>query len=201
MFGLNYKNVIDPFLRGLRAQILEISSLKAGEKALDVCCGSGAQAVAYAEKGICATGVDLDKSMIELAESYPKDGDCPPSFIEADASDLPFEDGSFDCASITLAIHDKDTKLRNAIISEMKRVVKKNGLLLFADFSCPLPKNIYGLSVKVIERIAGGEHYRNFREYMQENGLPAVLAENDLVINKEHLHRTGIILIAEVKNI
>lgn len=200
MFGLNYRNVIDPFLKSLRIQVSEFSSLKNGDKAIDVCCGSGTQAEAYSAKGVCTTGIDLDETMINLARKHSKGLMRPPEFILADARNLPYKDASFDYASISLAIHDKDRKLRSEIISEMKRIVKPSGVLLFADFNYPMPSNLYGFSAKTIEFIAGGEHYRNFKDYMKLGGLPKILASNGLEINESQTHRTGIVLITKSIN-
>ncbi len=44
--------------------------MKAGDKVLDVCCGTGAQVLEYGRRGIVATGIagiDISLSMLKIA--------------------------------------------------------------------------------------------------------------------------------------
>ena len=185
MFFLNYATVIDPLLRNIRAYILEFSGMKSGDRVLDVCCGTGDQAVHYAKRGILATGVDLSPGMIKLAEkSKRKHGLENVSFQIADAANLPFKDDFFDYASISFALHEQERVTRDITISEMKRVVKKGGVLIFSDFSIPLPGNLYACLVKTIEFLARRQHYQYFRDYVAQGGLDAILKKNQLVEDK-----------------
>ena len=186
MFNLNYATVIDPLLRNIRIYTLEFSGMKAGDRVLDVCCGTGAQAFHYAKRGIIATGIDLNPNMIKLAEaSKRKQGFQNVLFQIADATNLPFQDGSFDYASTSFALHEKEMAARDRIISEMKRVVRKGGTLVFVDFQVPLPKNLSAYLVRVIEFMAGRRHYRCFREYVKQGGLGEILKKNQLLEEKK----------------
>lgn len=62
---------------------------------LDVACGDGAFAVAAAEAGHDAYGVDLSARMLSLARSRAEAADAAPTFARADVRSLPFE-ASFD---------------------------------------------------------------------------------------------------------
>ena len=181
MFILNYSTVIDPLLRNIRIYTPEFSGMKAGDRVLDVCCGTGDQAFHYAKRGIVASGIDLSPGMIKLAEkNKEKQGLRDVSFQIADAVNLPFRDSFFDYASISLALHENERTARDKIISEMKRVVKKEGALIFVDFQVPLPKNLYTYLAKAIEFIAGKKHHRCFRDYIEQGGLDEILKKNQL---------------------
>jgi len=201
MFFLNYSTVIDLILRDLRIFISEFSGIKTRDTILDVCCGTGEQVFYYVKKGAIATRIDLDPNMLRLAErNKKKSGIKDASFQIADASNLPFQDNIFDFASISLALHPIKQTSRDRVISEMKRVVKKKGTLIFADFQVPLPQNVFRYLAKIIEFIAGGEHYRNFKDFIRQGGLNELLMRNQLQIEKMGCLKAGLIAIIESRN-
>lgn len=202
MFSFIYSTVIDPLLRGIRIYAPEFSGMKAGDTVLDVCCGTGAQAIHYAKRGIIATGIDLGQGMIELAErSKRKQGLRNVSFQIADALNLPFENNFFDYASISLALHEVERTARDRIISEMKRVIKKEGALIFTDFRVPLPKNLALYLIKSIEFIAGRKHFRYFKDYIEQGGLDELLRKNQLPEEKRDYLNNGLIVIIKARNV
>ena len=201
MFFLNYATVIDPLLRGIRLSTIEFSGMKTGDKVLDVCCGTGDQAFNYAKVGIIATGIDSDPSMLKLAGKDSRRQDIGiVSFQLADAQNLPFKGGFFDYASISFALHEKERAARDKIITEMKRVVKKDGTLIFVDFQVPLPKNLFTLLVNIIEFIAGRNHYRHFKDYLAQGGLDEILKKNQLAAEKKSYLNDGLITIIKTGN-
>lgn len=201
MFSLIYSMVIDPLLRDIRIYTLEFSGIKAGDRVLDVCCGTGDQALHYAQRGITATGIDLNPNMIKLAEKNKrKQGLKNVSFQVADASNLPFQDNFFDYASISLALHQIERTTRDKVVSEMKRVVKKGSTLIFVDFQVPLPKNPYRYLIKTIEFIAGWEHFRNSEDYIAQGGLDEILRKNKLPEERKANLKNGIIAIIKTRN-
>jgi ubiquinone/menaquinone biosynthesis C-methylase UbiE len=201
MLFLNYAKVIDPLLRGIRLYAIEFSGMKAGDRVLDVCCGTGDQAFHYARAGMMATGMDLDPNMLKLARKDRRNKDSNNvSFHRADAQQSPFRDNSFDCASISFALHEKGRAARDIIIAEMKRVVKKGGVLLFLDFQVPLPDNLLPRVVKVIEFFAGREHHRCFKDYLVQGGLDVLLARNHLVEARRDYLNDGLITIIKAMN-
>ena len=204
MFFLNYSTIVDPLLRDLRTYIPEFSGMKAGDRVLDICCGTGAQVFYYAQKGAIATGIDLDPNMLKLArKSGEKQDSSNTSFQMADAQNLPFKDNFFDCASISFALHEKERTARDKIISEMKRVVKKDGALIFIDFSVPLPESRFIYLIKAIEFIAGRNHFRCFKDYIEQGGLDVILKKNQLTEEKRHYLNylnDGLIIIIKTGN-
>ena len=174
--------------------------MKAGDRVLDVCCATGDQVIHYARRGIIASGIDLSSGMIKLAEKNKRSQDLENgSFQIADARNLPFKDSFFDYASISFALHEKERTARDKIITEMKRVVKKRGTLIFIDFQVPLPSNLYIYLVKAIEFMAGRKHYRCFRDYVKQGGLTEILKKNQLVEEKKG-HPNRLITVMRARN-
>ena len=202
MIIFNYSIIIDPLLKGIRIYILKFAGIKAGDKVLDVCCGTGEQAFYYAKASAVAAGIDLDPGMIKVAEKNKKKlGLNNVSFQNVDAQEIPFKNDFFDYASISFALHEKESGVRDKIISEMKRVVKKEGGLIFIDFRVPLPKNLYSYFIKTVEYSAGINHFEYFKDYLGQGGLSEILKKNKLQIEKRDYTRNGIVEMIKARNI
>jgi len=198
---LNYSNLIDPLLKDLRVFASKFAEIKRGDRVLDVCCGTGDQVFHYVRNGAIAAGIDLNSKMIEIAQQeQKKQGLNDVYFQAADATDLPFEDSVFNLTSISLALHEIDREKRDKIISEMKRVTKKDGSLIFIDFPVPLPPIIVSYIIKAIEYFVGKNHHKNFINYFQEGGLPVLLAKNKLKEEKIDYLKDGLITVIKTKN-
>jgi ubiquinone/menaquinone biosynthesis C-methylase UbiE len=181
MFMFNYETLVDPILRDLRKFTPEFSGMKAGDKVIDVCCGTGAQVLEYGSRGIIATGIDISPIMLKIAtRNKMRQKAVNVSFQLADAIKLPFPNGYFDYASISLGLHDKGKPTRYKIISEMKRIVKQNGALILIDFQVTLPRNVWGMSARAIEFLAGWSNYQSFRDYLANGGLEDILKNHSL---------------------
>ena len=177
----DYSTLIDPLLRGIRKSIPGFSGMKAGDRVIDVCCGTGAQVIEYGQRGIFATGIDNNPGMVKIAmRNRIKQKAINVSFQLADATKLPFPDVYFDYSSISLGLHDKEKHIQYQIISEMKRVTKEDGALILLDFQVPLPRNGWSLIAKAIESFAGGTHYQSFKDYIANNGLEDIIKNHEL---------------------
>ena len=117
-----YTTFVDPFLKDIRLFVPAFAGMKPGDRVLDVCCGTGDQALYYAAGGMEACGIDLDETMITQAEQSKVRRNLKASFSVQDASALSFGDGSFDYATISMALHEKDAVLEDSVIAEMRRV-------------------------------------------------------------------------------
>jgi ubiquinone/menaquinone biosynthesis C-methylase UbiE len=197
---ISYESIIDPMLRNVRQIIPEFSGMKAGDEVLDVCCGTGAQVVEYSRHGILATGIDKEQSMLNVAFRNKQELNLVNvSFYLADAASLPFGDNRFDYVSVCFGLHDKEKDIRDKIVSEMKRVVKQEGSLVLADFKVPLPRNMWAVFARVIEFIAGGSHYRGFKDFTNTGGLKKILKDHLLFEQKTGYFKGGILEISKVK--
>jgi ubiquinone/menaquinone biosynthesis C-methylase UbiE len=196
----SYENFIDPVLKNIRQITPGFSGMKAGDEVLDVCCGTGAQVIEYGKHGILATGIDREQSMLSVAlKNKEKQNSLNMSFYLADATALPFEDDRFDYVSISFGLHDKERNIRNKIVSEMKRVVKQEGFLIFIDYQVPLPNNVWAMLARTIEFIAGGSHYCGFIDYIDNGGLKSILKNHQLFEEKIGYFKSGIVAISKAK--
>jgi len=201
MFRLNYETLVDPLLRDIRKFAPEFSGMKAGDKALDVCCGTGAQVLEYGRRGIITTGIDISPNMLNIAtRNIRRQKAVNVSFQLADATSLPFPDRYFDYASVSFGLHDKVKPVRYQIISEMKRVVKQDGALILIDYQVPLPKNVLAVFARAIEFFAGGSHYQSFRDYLRNAGLEDILKSHGLREYCRTCRMSGLIVVMKVAN-
>ena len=167
--GFIYRIFIDPLISGLRKSVAD--QVEPSHHVIDVACGTGALSLAMAEKAMHVTGIDLSEDMIITAQrTAQRRGATNVSFELHDASDLSgYRDGEFDLAVTSMAIHQFEAELAIIILAEMKRISHR---VIIADYNHNMPA---GLSKRIawgIERMAGGDHYRNFRIYMQNGGAP-----------------------------
>jgi len=202
MFIFNYETLIDPLLRDIRKFTPEFSGMNAGDRVLDVCCGTGAQVLEYGRRGIIAIGIDTSPSMLNIAaRNRMRQELANVSFQLAEATNLPFPDGYFDYVSVSFGLHDKEKLIRDKAISEMKRVVKQQGALIFIDFQVPLPKNVWAMFARIIEFLAGGSHYQGFKDYLRNGGLNQLLKDHQLLEEYAHRVKGGIAVIIKARNI
>lgn len=115
------------------APTLDRASVGRGTRVLDVATGPGILAAAAAKRGAVVTGVDFAEDMIAVARrTYPGI-----AFEVADASDLPFDDASFDSVVMGFALFlmaDPDAVLREAL-----RVLVPGSRACFSLWDWPVP--------------------------------------------------------------
>jgi len=197
----NYETLVDPLLRDLRKFTPEFSGMKAGDKVIDVCCGTGAQVLEYGRHGIIATGIDSSQGMLKIAtRNRMRQQAVNVSFQLADATNLPFPDGHFDYATISLGLHEKEKPIRYQIISEMKRIVKQDGSLILIDFQVPLPRNAWAVFVRAIEFLAGRSHYQGFKDYLANGGIEDILKNHGLREECRTYLKSGLLAATKVVN-
>jgi ubiquinone/menaquinone biosynthesis C-methylase UbiE len=120
------------------------------ERVLDVACGSGNGAISAARRSWGGTvGADYVPALLERGRERAAAERLEVEFVEADAQDLPFEDGSFDVAmSIFGAMFAPDQPKTAA---ELLRVVKPGGRIGMANWT---PEGSVGQMFKTISKHA-----------------------------------------------
>jgi demethylmenaquinone methyltransferase/2-methoxy-6-polyprenyl-1,4-benzoquinol methylase len=124
-----------------------------GQRALDLCCGTGDLARALARRGAQVAGLDFSEQMLAAAQRResrgriqepeavrhatrnPQHGSPSPRFVRGDAQRIPFPDNSFDIVTIGYGLRNLanwETGLR-----EMRRVANPGGRLVVLDFGKP----------------------------------------------------------------
>ncbi len=122
--------------RHWKHRLVTSAAPKPGERALDVCCGTGDLAFALATHGADVTGLDFSAPMLAIAAGRASDrAGRAPRFLQGDAMHLPFPDAHFDIVTVGYGLRN----LANweAGLGEMVRVAKPGGRLLVLDFGKP----------------------------------------------------------------
>jgi ubiquinone/menaquinone biosynthesis C-methylase UbiE len=110
--------------------LVDAARLAAGERALDVACGTGVVARIAAQRvgpGGRVVGVDLNPGMLAVAGSLPAPVGAPIEWLERSAIDLQLPDASFDVALCQQGLQFFPDKL--AALREMRRVLNHGGRL------------------------------------------------------------------------
>ena len=103
---------------------------------LDLCCGTGDQAVAIRRRGGRVVAADFCLPMLALAR--PKLGSgagISPRLATADALALPFADGSFEGATVSFGL--RNVQDLDAALRELYRVLKPGGQLAVLEPAVP----------------------------------------------------------------
>lgn len=117
---------------------------------LDVACGPGLLACAFARVAKHATGVDMTPAMLEQARKLQQErGLSNVSWQPGDVYALPFPDAQFSIISSRFAFHHFQDPL--AALKEMKRICRPGGRVIVADMA-PQPERAAALNAAEILR-------------------------------------------------
>lgn len=105
--------------------LVEKVGVKEGERVLDVATGTGNAAIPAAVKGGVTTGLDITPQLLEDARENAAAAGVEVEWVEGDAQDLPFEDGSFDLVLSTFGCMFAPDHKRTA--GEIARVLAPGG--------------------------------------------------------------------------
>ncbi len=102
-----------------------------GDRVLDACCGTGDLAIEAERRGGRVVGLDFSARMLERAR--PKSGTI--EWVQGDALDLPFEDATFDAATVGFGVRNlRDLGLG---LRELARVIRPGGHVAVLEITRP----------------------------------------------------------------
>lgn len=120
-----------------RRRAVAMVGLPSASRVLDIGTGSGWMAFVLAQAGHAVTSVDIDAATLKRAQGRARqvgqDIVQHVRFLQADALELPFDDGQFDAVfSFDSMHHLPDCK---RAICEMLRVCRRGGIVVVADLN------------------------------------------------------------------
>jgi ubiquinone/menaquinone biosynthesis C-methylase UbiE len=125
--------------RTIKRRVIERAAIAAGERVLDVGCGTGTLAVlaARAAPGVSVTGLDADGTILARARAKAAAAKLAISLDEAMSTTLPYPDGSFDLVLSTLFFHHLADDAKRATAAELVRVLEPGGRFVIGDLGRP----------------------------------------------------------------
>jgi ubiquinone/menaquinone biosynthesis C-methylase UbiE len=174
-----YNMIASPLVR-IRNQVVRLSGAKEGDVILDVCTGTGSQALAFGEKGYDVIGVDISTDMLKIATKRNRYKHV--RFEIADATSLPFKYKQFTISTISLALHDMPREVRPKVLEEMKRVSQQ---VVVVDYHIPENRveRWFHVSFTSLYELS---YYRDFarqnlKELLQQHGLKVIREDYGLI--------------------
>ena len=137
--------VYDPLVRwttredDYKRRLIEQARPRAGQRILDLGCGTGTLAlmVRQVEPGTEVVGLDADPEMLSQAEAKARRATLSVRFDEGRSDALPYGNESFDRVLATLFFHHLTDEVKEATIAEVARVLRPGGELHVADWGPP----------------------------------------------------------------
>ena len=124
--------------RSWKRRVAELSQIKSGERALDLCCGTGDLSFALARRGAETIGLDFSPQMLEVAaqrQNNLKSQISNLKFLQGDAQQLPCPENSFDVVTVGYGLRNLTSWERG--VDEMFRVARPGARLIVLDFGKP----------------------------------------------------------------
>ncbi len=173
--------------------------LKKRAKVLDLCCGKGADSIFFHNKEMNVTALDYSSEAIKQFNDIQKRYEIFLTSMVMDISEeFPYENESFDFVYSRLGLHYFTDKVTRKVISEIKRVLKSEGLLMFQVKS--INDKEYGKGKEIEKDMFDEDGYiRHFfsKEYAESllEGFNIIMMEERAIPNKS----TYLEVIAEKK--
>ena len=181
-----------------KRRLVQLANPLPGQRALDICCGTGDVAFALQRAGATVVGLDFSEPMLAVARQRAKaqmlrlqEGGQLVATLElrqGDAQQLPFPDNSFEIVTTSYGLRNlADWHLG---LREMWRVAKPGGRLLVLDFGKPdqrLWRELYffylGWFVPVFGKLFCGDSQthayilESLKKYPAQQGVSAELQD------------------------
>jgi SAM-dependent methyltransferase len=158
--------------------ISRLAELKKGLRVLELGCGTGTFTQYFAQTGISLFAIDLSADFISRARA--KMSEMPNALCVCDAESLCFQENSFDVVLGVSILHHLSL---NPVLSEIKRVLRDGGTLVFTEPNMLNPQILAQKNISVLKRWAGdspdeGAFLRwRIQKLLQEGGFCDVRVE------------------------
>lgn len=156
---------------------------------LDVGCGGGLLSEEFARMGYLITGIDPSEVSLKTAINHAKGNDLAITYLKATGEDIPFPSGSFDvvlCCDVLEHVFDLPK-----VISEISRVLKKDGIFIYDTFNRTALSNI--IFIRILQEwkrwAVMPPDLHVWKMFIKPSEIKSLLSANHLVW-KEHTGMT-----------
>ena len=123
----DYPSMVETFLLPLGPRLVEACGIEPGMRVLDVAAGTGNASIPAARMGAKVTASDLTPELLEAGRKRAEAEGVELEWAEADAEQLPFDDGAFDVVMSSIGVmfapHHQDAA------DELVRVCRPGGTI------------------------------------------------------------------------
>jgi ubiquinone/menaquinone biosynthesis C-methylase UbiE len=187
-----YDLFIEPLTRELRYFGKKFYPPQKGMDVLDVGCGTGNTLKIYHNEGCNVYGIDSSLAMLNEAKKKLSD---KAELRLGNASKIKYSSESFDLVISMLTLHEMPNEIRPKVVAEMLRVIKEDGRVLLIDYH---PDHnhfqrgwMYKALVYFFEIAAGREHFKNYRSFIRNKGIPGLILSHKLIVDKIKIAGNG----------
>ncbi|HEU4724953.1 MAG TPA: class I SAM-dependent methyltransferase [Candidatus Eisenbacteria bacterium] len=114
------------------AQLVKFARVTAGQRLLDVACGTGVAAITAARLGAKVRALDLTPELLARARENAAIADVDVDWRQGDAEELPYQDGEFDV--VLSQFGHMFAPRPDVVLGEMLRVLKPGGTIAFSTW-------------------------------------------------------------------
>jgi SAM-dependent methyltransferase len=122
-------------LHPVHQEMITLAGLRDGHRALDVGCGTGnlLRTAGRRYRNVDLVGLDPDPKALARAGRKARRAGLRIRLDRGFAQELPYPDDSFDRVFSSLMLHHLDGPAKDALLAEIRRVLRPNGMLVLAD--------------------------------------------------------------------
>ena len=159
--------------RRVKGRVLDLATLREGESALDIGCGTGTLAIAAHERSSKSEifGLDADPKILNRARRKATGAGADVRFDEGFSTELPYPDARFDVVMSTLFFHHLRDADKERTLREVLRVLRPGGRLVVGDLGRPQDP-VMRLVFSIVRLVDG----RETTELSLRGGLPDMVS-------------------------
>jgi ubiquinone/menaquinone biosynthesis C-methylase UbiE len=122
-------------LHPIHQEMIRLAALQDGHRVLDVGCGTGnlLRTTGRRYRTVDLVGLDPDPKALARAARKTRRAGLKVRLDQGFAQELPYPDASFDRVFSSLMLHHLDSKSKDKLLAEIRRVLTPNGQLILAD--------------------------------------------------------------------
>jgi len=190
-----YEKFIDPLLSKIREKISEIVSNSS--TVIDIGFGTGALVFELANKCKKVIGIEISEKLVKhaLQQKEKRRINNVEFFLSNESFHQKLPVKKFDYGIACMVFHTISEDERISLLKKIKSLALK---IILVDYEAPLPKNSTGITIRMIEFIAGKEHFFNFKSFIKSGGLYPLIDEMGLKIEEKYSFMNGAIALLKI---